>query len=107
MKEYKISVPIMCANIGEENKIKTLRELRRLGAERVFIAISAYHTDSVIRKAVLDDLKDKIGFFKAYGYEVGVWLWSSMVKDKNSFQKKVNSRGVAHKIWTCHADGDF
>lgn len=107
MKEYKISVPVKCANIGEENKFKTLHELERLGASRVFIATSAYHTDSEVRKAVLDDLGDKINFFKSHGYGVGVWLWSSIVKDKNEFQKKVNSRGVTHKKWTCHADGDF
>ena len=92
MNEYKISVPIMCANITEENKPKTLKELRRCGAERVFIAISAYFTDKDIRRRVLADLKDKIEFFKRNGYEVGVWLWSSVVRDENSFQRKVNSQ---------------
>ena len=107
MKEYKISVPVMSANIGEENKIKTLQELERLGANRVFIAVSAYHTDEEIRRSVLDDLKEKIDFFKANGYETGVWLWSSVVKEENDLQKKVNSHGNAHKVWTCHADEEF
>ena len=107
MNEYKISVPIMCANITEENKPKTLKELRRCGAERVFIAISAYFTDKDIRQRVLADLKDKIEFFKQNGYEVGVWLWSSVVRDENSFQRKVNSQGEEHSMWVCHADENF
>lgn len=107
MKPYKISVPVMCSNLSEENKIKTLSELRRVGAERAFVAISAYHTNEETRKAVLADLKDKIDFFKGQGYEVGVWLWSSMVLDENNFQRKVNSDGVEHSMWTCHADEDF
>lgn len=107
MKPYKISVPVMSSNLSKENKIKTLEELRRVGAERVFVAFSAYHTNTDTRRAVLSDLKDKIDFFKSYGYEVGVWLWSSMVLDENGFQHKVNSAGVEHSIWTCHADENF
>lgn len=104
MKPYKISVPVMCANISEDNRPKTLDELKRCGARRVFVAISAYHTNKETRSLVLSDLKDKIDLFKSHGYEVGVWLWSSLVQDENSFQRKVNSKGEEHSTWVCHAD---
>ena len=66
MKPYKISVPVMCANIDEANKIKTLDELKRCVAERVFVAVSAYYTSEETQALVLSDIKDKIDFFKGH-----------------------------------------
>ena len=107
MEAYRISVPVMCANLTEENREKTLAQLRRAKASRVFLAVSAFHTDSAVRRRVLEDLKEKIDFFHRHGFEVGVWTWSSMVLDENGFQHKVNSEGKAHPTWICHADRDF
>ena len=71
---YKISVPIMLN--GRVDKEKTLKELKRMEAERVFIAIEILSFDKEKRSDILNELKDLIPFFKSEGLETGVWLWT-------------------------------
>ena len=64
---HKISVPIMASTVTEQNREKYVELCREVGAERVLLALGS------ILDPVDETLKDKIAFFKSYGYEVGVW----------------------------------
>ena len=71
---YKISVPVM---VNERfNKEKTLVQLRKMEAHRVFLSLDILSFDKEKRGEKLNFLKDLIPFFKSAGLETGVWLWT-------------------------------
>ena len=55
---YKITVPLMNSNIKRNGRERTLEELRRFDAERVFLALDRYELDTDKREA-------KICFYNA------------------------------------------
>lgn len=90
---YKISVPIMNANLKGNNREKTLQQLRRFDAERVFISLDCYELDEKKRREALSTLSENCHYFKQYGYEVGAWIWSFWVKniqEASNTQKRWN-----------------
>lgn len=58
------------------NKENTLLQLRKMDADRVFLAIPILSFDQEKRKNILELLESSIAFFKAESFEVGVWLWT-------------------------------
>lgn len=64
---HKISVPIMASTVTAENRERYVELCREVGAERVFLALSS------ILDPIDETIKEKIAFFKSYGYQVGVW----------------------------------
>lgn len=71
---YKISVPVMLSE--RFDKDKTLLALRKMDAERIFLAIPILSFDQDKRKDTLKSLEDLIKFYKSEGLETGVWLWT-------------------------------
>lgn len=71
---YPISVPIMNCIVDGETRQATLDEIRKSGAFRVWIAdgqnVLFYGKESKTYQL----LKENVEFFKAAGYEVGVWI---------------------------------
>ena len=68
---YKISVPVMNEYLKRNGRDETLRELKRMDAERVFLALDCYEQDPQKRKEAMEALSQNCRFFKAHGFEVG------------------------------------
>lgn len=65
---YKISVPIMSATVNEGNRESYLAQCREVGAERVFLVLGS------VLGGIPTHICDNVSFFKAHGFEVGVWI---------------------------------
>ena len=77
---YKLSVPI--GVFGKNfNKEQALKQLKRVNADRVFLALGEPCFDRQKRAKQLEPLKTAIPYFKENGLEVGVWLWTFMRAD--------------------------
>lgn len=50
---YKISVPVMNANVTRCGREKVLKELKRFDTERVFLALDRYEADKEKRRQVM------------------------------------------------------
>ena len=71
---HKISVPVL---LNERfDKEATLAELRRAGADRVFLALGAPSMSKERRQNDLSLLRENVPFFKSAGLEVGIWFWT-------------------------------
>ena len=106
---YKISVPLMCGNITRAGRDDLLAHLRELNAERVFLALSTYEFDPLVKKRVLDELADHCAFFHEQGFEVGVWTWTFWVRGEHSYRlmKTVDSDGSQITNSACPTDERF
>lgn len=65
---YKISVPIMSSTVNEGNRETYLAQCREAGAERVFLVLGS------VLGGIPAHIYDNVAFFKAHGFEVGVWI---------------------------------
>ena len=54
---YKISVPVMNDHVSKDTRDRVLAELKRFGAERVFLALNTYEMDSKKRARVCPCLR--------------------------------------------------
>ncbi len=77
---HKLSVPF-AVNSKMFNKEQSLEQLKRVGANRVFLSLDVICFDRTKRAKQLEPLKEAIPFFKNNGIEVGVWLWTFNRKD--------------------------
>ena len=76
---YKISVPIMLQTLPRYGADEYIKRLKKINAERVFLAADSYIIDEKKRKEMLSNLNKYIPVFKEAGFEVGVWLWAFMI----------------------------
>ena len=60
---YKISVPVMNGTVERYGAEKTLEQIKRFDAERVFIALSSYEADGESRRETMRILKKNSEFF--------------------------------------------
>ncbi len=72
---YKLSVPLSIEVLNDETKKKYAEELRRIGAERVFL----FSTEAITRTncylySAPERMTRAISYFKSEGFEVGVWM---------------------------------
>lgn len=104
---YKISVPVMNANVKRADRDKVLKEIRRFDAERVFLALSCYETDENKKKQALDDLADNCAFFKSHGFEVGAWIWTFWIRAESSYRDMRTIKGKNIEGHKCPTDENF
>lgn len=104
---YKISVPVMNCNIKRCGRDKILEELKRLNAERVFLALDRYELDENKRAEAMKALKDNCRFFKENGFDVGAWAWTFWIKGNNTFRNMRSIRGSEIKEFMCPTDEGF
>lgn len=104
---YKISVPVMNENVRGDNRDAVLRELRRLNAERVILALDTYEMDAEKREAVFSRLSDNCRYFKSHGFEVGAWTWTFWVKNNLEFRNMRAISGTEIKEFMCPTDERF
>ena len=104
---YKISVPVMNCNVKRSGRDLLLKELKRLNAERVFLALDTYETNAQRRKTTLLELKDNCDFLKKNGFEVGAWIWTFWVKNNTKYRNMRSISGVEIKEFVCPTDEEF
>ena len=105
---YRITVPIMSANVeicGGKEKI--LSELKRVGAQRVLLALNVLCVDPAEKARELSCLKENVEFFKANGLEVGSWMWTFWTRGANEFVKMESADGKRAKDFACPLDEEF
>lgn len=112
IKMYKITVPIIDNDMERYGgREKIVRELRRMRAERVFIATGLYFTNPEHRKTVMENLKYNVEYFKERGFEVGVWNWTLALREKTdyTYSTSTDENGVTKASGThaCFLDPDF
>ena len=91
---YKISVPVVSRNLEELGRERTVKDLKRFDAERVFLSISTYETDTEKRKVVMETLKRNVSFLKENGFEVGSWNWTFKTPKADNF---INMKTIGGK----------
>ncbi|MBQ7118810.1 MAG: hypothetical protein IJO09_01215 [Oscillospiraceae bacterium] len=104
---YKISVPIMNSNIARMGRENLLAEIEKLGAKRVFLGFGEYVLDSEKQKRDFDALRENCTFFKKHGLEVGVWIWSMTMLEKNSYMHMKSPEGKVSTTQLCPSDETF
>ena len=107
MKHFTLSVPILIQNFTEDNRKETLRALRRCGAHRVFLGVSGFFSEETNRRRAFGTLPEKVAILQDKGFEVGVWVPSSIVCDGGDYTFKQNAQGQEMRPWQCHADESF
>ena len=71
---YKLSVPVMVGNFPRcGGKEKYLEELKRIGAERVFLALGGVPANKEQEEAEIKIIKENAKYFQDNGLEVGTW----------------------------------
>lgn len=105
---YKISVPVINNRITHESggRELVLSELRRVGAERVFLAIGTHILDENDRKREFSVLKENSDFFKSHGFETGAWLWSFLADGEAGFTHMRGANGEKADA-SCPSDRNF
>ena len=84
--EYSVSVPVINAVFKRQGREAVVKQLKRIGAKRVFLARGIYTADAMKFSEMLAELKDNCAFLKKEGFEVGVWGWSFLLEgDKDNF----------------------
>lgn len=104
---YKISVPIFNINIKRNDREKTLEELKRFDAKRVFLALNRYELDNAKREKAMAELADNCRFFREKGFEVGTWIWTFWLKDNTEFKNMRSIKGTEIKEYMCPTDEKF
>ncbi len=105
---YKISVPIINNRVDNQSggKELLLKELRRTGAQRVFLAIGRHIMNEAERKSEFAMLKNNCEFFKKNGFEVGAWLWTFWSDSETPYTKIAGAEGVKTEM-NCPLDKHF
>ena len=104
---YKISVPIMNSTVKRSNRDRLLNEIKRFGAERIFLSLETYKTDDIERAEVLSELRDNCDFFKSHGFEVGAWIWTFWIKNNTRFRNMRSIKGTEISSFMCPTDESF
>ncbi len=69
-----ISVPLMNALSNKENRPIYLAELRKAGADRVFVCPENPFGDRARLGAIMEQLSENIRYYEENGLDVGVWI---------------------------------
>ena len=91
----------------DQNNERLLCEIKRFGAQRIFIALDTYETDTQKREQTLAELADNCKFFKAHGFEIGAWIWTFWVKNNTQFRNMRSIEGTEIKEFMCPTDENF
>lgn len=104
---YLISVPVMNGNLERNGRERTLEELKKFDAKRVFLSLDKYELNEEKRRRVMEELREHSRFFKENGFEVGAWIWAFWVKDNARFRNMRSIRGTEIRDFVCPEDEDF
>lgn len=106
---YKVSVPIINETAQKMGLENILKSLKRLDAQRVFLALGKYQTDPVRRSAEMKSLKENCEFFHKHGIEVGAWVWAFIILGESNYIHMTGLDGVVSNEngILCPSDDNF
>ncbi|MCQ2414112.1 MAG: hypothetical protein MJ082_04890, partial [Clostridia bacterium] len=103
---YRIAVPVMLTSPTYDREA-ILRDLRRAGATRVFLAIPPFVPDEEKQNSIFECLSREISGFRENGVEVGVWFWTFWVDADMGFTRMTGVTGKESPTECCPLDGKF
>ena len=105
---YRISVPLpLSSSIIKRDREKIHADLSALGATRVFIADGQYRVNPEDRKRAFAEMKDNIEYFRALGYEVGIWIWTLWSSGQLPYAEIESIEGKHAPLFYCPLDEGF
>ena len=107
---YKLAIPIQNKSLNDKNRTQFVAECKRAGCERVFLTVSLEEN--------LEMLKFNVQYFKDNGFEVGIWIGSTIghgatllnsrdTGEKPKYQRLVNLEGREMYGTNCPLDKSF
>lgn len=107
ISNYKVTVPLMTKAFVRSNTEYTIKELKRIGAMRVFLAQECFTVHEEEKKRRFAETANAVKTLKDAGFEVGLWIMSFAIKDKNSYTPFTSIDGEKDELWNCPADEEF
>ena len=105
---YKITVPVISAELQTDDDRKAmLAELKRIGAERIYLAIETLCYNKKEKEFELKYLRENTEYFKAQGFEVGSWMWTFWIREENDFVKMKGAGESSVDFFACPLDENF
>ena len=106
---YKISVPVVIQSCRRYTPEAILAEVKKLDAQRVFLALGYYQLDPKNRREDIEDLRKYCKIFKEAGLEVGAWIWTFGFEEAIPFHHMTLLKGSEDQNSTmaCPMDQDF
>ena len=105
---YKISLPLTLNGVVKRNNLEEIyTELKRFGAERVFLSSGSYTISKTEQNRRYENLKNVCSFFKQKGLEVGYWNWSFMFDNENPYTSLCDFNGKKISAFACPSDKEF
>ena len=105
---YKITVPVISAQIlTDDDRVATLSELKRIGAQRIYLAMDTLCYDKTEKEYEFNLLKENTEYFKAQGLEVGTWIWTFWMRGDNDFVKIRGAGESSVNFFACPLDEKF
>ncbi|MDY4976331.1 MAG: hypothetical protein SO147_05480, partial [Clostridia bacterium] len=101
---FDISVPIINITAEEMGLEHYLKMLKRLQAKRVFLSIDKGFLSEERKAKELAALEKNCRYFHEHGLEVGAWLWTFWVDEKNDFTHMKGATGREHPTEVCPSD---
>lgn len=97
----------MNSNIERMGRENLLSDIKKLGAKRVFLGFGEYVIDAEKQKREFEALQENCRYFKSCGLEVGVWIWSMTMLEKNSYIHMKSPEGKVSATQLCPSDEGF
>ena len=104
---YTLSVPFMLSQIKTYGTDGFIEQLKRIGADTVFLALGCYTMDEEKQKEVFLALEENVPVFKKAGFRVGVWVWTFMIQEANPFVHITSPNGKVSRDQACPSDEAF
>lgn len=104
---YNLSVPFMLEQIDEYGSEPFIKKLKEIGADIVFLALDCYQMDKEKQKKVFASLMENVPVFQKAGFKVGVWVWTFMFRESNTFTHITGVSGRISSTQVCPSDKDF
>lgn len=104
---YTVSVPLVSQTLHRSDLTALTQQLREAGVSRIFLSIGTYIADPEKRRTCMATLGEQCAFFKAEGFQVGIWLWTIQFPEENNFTKITSVYGQVRNYEVCPADPNF
>ena len=104
---YTVSVPLVSQTLCRSDRKDLAQRLKNAGVSRIFLSIGTYIADPEKRSACMATLRDNCAFFKAEGFETGVWVWTIQFPEENAYTKITSIYGEVQQHEVCPADPAF
>lgn len=86
------------------NREKTVETLKKIGVQRVMLAVASNSTSGEAKEKELEYIRSNTEYLHANGFEVGAWFWTFYNTLENDFVRMVSPEGKVSKSTICPTD---